>query len=151
MVQGRLLTAHPGGVHGDGGTPEVIPPFGRVSGQRLLAAPILKRRRRWYREEIGKKTSILGVSSVRVIYRRRGAVRGSTREPGAPWRGQPLGRATRAPGSLVVALWPHQGDFGRFRRADFLSDFSGTFGALLIVGKPEIEKQQKTGTGTKVH
>src|SRR3954468_19099693 len=80
------------------GLPEVVPPSGRVPGQRLLAAPILKRRRR-YREEIRKKTSILGVSSVREKYRRRGVARGSTREPGAPWRGQPLGRATRAPGS----------------------------------------------------
>src|SRR3954463_7253802 len=130
---------------------EVVPPFGRVPGQRLLAAPILKRRRRRYREEIGKKTSILGISSVRVIYRRRGAAKGSTREPGAPWRGQPLGSATRAPGSLVVALWPHPGVSERFRRADCLTDFSGIFGALLIVEKPEIEKQQKIGTGTKVH
>ena len=66
------------------GLPEVIPPSGRVPGQRLLAAPILKWRRRWYREEIGKKTLILGISSVGVIYRQRGATRGSTREPGAP-------------------------------------------------------------------
>src|SRR3954471_1516533 len=65
------------------GLPEVIPPSGRVPGQRLLAAPILKRRRR-YREEIGKKTSILGISSSGGKYRRWGAARGSTREPGAP-------------------------------------------------------------------
>src|SRR3954465_9500847 len=78
------------------GLPEVIPPSDRVPGQRLLAAPILKRRRQ-YREEIRKKTSILGVASAREIYRRRGATRGSTREAGAPWRGQPLGHATRAP------------------------------------------------------
>src|SRR3954463_12446031 len=63
------------------GLPEVISPSGRVLGQRLLAAPILKRRRR-YREEIGKKTSILGVSSLRSINRRRGVSRGSTRDPG---------------------------------------------------------------------
>src|SRR3954469_24830510 len=80
------------------GLSEVVPPSGRVPGQRLLAAPILKRRRR-YREEIGKRTSILGISSAGSKYRRRRAARGSTREPGAPWSGQPLGRATRAPGS----------------------------------------------------
>src|SRR4051812_12910159 len=58
------------------GLPEVIPPSGRVSGQRLLAATVLKRRRRWYREEIVNKTSILGVSSSGGIYRRKGATRG---------------------------------------------------------------------------
>src|SRR3954470_14749768 len=94
------------------GLPEVIPPSGRVPGQRLLAAPILKRRRR-YREEIGKKTCIFGVSSMGVIYRRRGAARGPTRGPGAPWRDQALGRATRVLGSLVVSLWPHPGYSGR--------------------------------------
>ena len=101
------------------GLPEVIPPSGRVSRQRLLAALILKHRRRRYREEIGKKTCILGISSAGGIYRRRGAARGATRGPGAPWRGQPLGRATRAPGSLVMDLWPNQGDSGRFPYADF--------------------------------
>src|SRR4051812_11560632 len=63
------------------GLPEVVPPSSRVPGQLLLAAPILKRRRRRYIEEIGKKTSILGVSSARAIYRRRGASRGSTKDP----------------------------------------------------------------------
>src|SRR4051812_8807430 len=62
------------------GLPEVIPPSGRVPGQCLLAATILKRWRRRYREEIGKKTCILGVSSTGVLYRRRGAAR----VPGAP-------------------------------------------------------------------
>src|SRR4051812_7010703 len=63
------------------GLPEVVPPSGRVPRQLLLAAPILKRRRRRYMEEMGKGTSILGVSSVRAKYRRRGAPRGSTRDP----------------------------------------------------------------------
>src|SRR3954468_19028968 len=66
------------------GLPEVVPPSGRVPEQRLLAAPILKRQRRRYREEISKRTSILGISSAGAIYRQRGAARGSTREPGAP-------------------------------------------------------------------
>src|SRR3954466_12287950 len=133
------------------GLPEVVPPSGRVLGQLLLAVPILKQRRRRYREEIGKRTLILGVSSLRAIYRRRGAARGSTREPAAPWRAITLGRATRAPGALVGPLLPSFGDPGRFICADFLYNFSGIFGALLIVGKPKIEKQQKTRTDTKVH
>ena len=40
-----------------------------------------------------------------------------------PQRGQTLGHARWPPGSLVVALWPHPGDSGRFPYADFLSDF----------------------------
>src|SRR3954469_14154014 len=124
-----------------GGLPEVVPPSGRVPGQRLLEAPILKRRQRRYREEIGKKTLILGISSVGGKYRRRGQLGGPPGCQAPPWRGQPLGRATRAPGSLVVALWPHPGESGRFRRDDFVSDFYGIFGALLIVEKPEIQKQ----------
>ena len=70
------------------GLSEVVPPSVRVPGQLLLAAPILKRQRRRYKEEIGNKRSILGVSSMRAKYRRRGAPRG----------------ATRVPGPLVVAL-----------------------------------------------
>ena len=68
-----------------------------------------------------------------------------------PWRALPLDRATRAPGALVGPLLPSFGDYERFLCADFLYNFSGIFGALLIVGKPEIQKQQKTGTGTEVH
>src|SRR3954462_5593519 len=60
------------------GVSEVVPPSGRVPGQLLLAAPILKRRRRWYREEIWNKISILGVSSAGAKYRLRGAPRGAT-------------------------------------------------------------------------
>ena len=58
------------------GLPEVIPPSGRVPGQRLLAAPILKRWRRRYREENGNSRSILGVSSEGTKYRPKGAPRG---------------------------------------------------------------------------
>ena len=51
-------------------------------------ASMLKRRRRRYREEMGKGTSILGVSSARDKYRRRGGTegvhQGSRRVPGAP-------------------------------------------------------------------
>ena len=39
------------------GLSEVVPPSGRVPGQLLLAAPILKWRQR-YREEFGNKNSI---------------------------------------------------------------------------------------------
>src|SRR3954464_14903221 len=86
------------------GLPEVVPPSGRVPGQLLLAAPIFKRRQQRYREEIGNKRSILGISSAGDKYRPRGH--------------PPPGRATRAPGPLVLALWSYFGDSGSFCDAD---------------------------------
>src|SRR3954470_18243867 len=67
------------------------------------------------------------------------------------WRGLGLGRARHPLGCLVVALLPCLGYFGSFRSADFLYNFSGIFGALLMAGKPEIQKQQKTTTGSWMH
>ena len=64
------------------GLPEGVPPSGRVPRQLLQAAPILKRRRRRYRGEFAKVRSILGVSTPRAKYRRRGVSRGPTRKPG---------------------------------------------------------------------
>src|SRR4051812_45538499 len=95
------------------GLPEVVPPSGRVPGQLLLAAPILKRRRRRYREEMGKRASILGVSSARAKLG-EGGHRGAPGIQKGPWRASPPGRATRAHGPLVVALWPHFGFSGSF-------------------------------------
>src|SRR3954471_4691726 len=86
---------------------EVIPPSGRVPGQRLLAAPILKQRRRRYREEIGKKTCILGISSAGVIYRQRGVPRKAIRGPSAPRRSPALGRVMRT-SLLMLHPHPHQ-------------------------------------------
>src|SRR4051812_42828629 len=65
--------------------PEVNPPFGRVPGQRLLAAPILKRRRRRNKEGIGKKASLPECFWTGGRYRRKGAARGPPGSPGAPW------------------------------------------------------------------
>src|ERR1044072_4413636 len=74
MVQGGLLTAHTGGIHGYGWSPGGGSPAVRVPEQLLQAAPILKRRRRRNREEFAKKGSVLGVSTPRGKYRRRGGV-----------------------------------------------------------------------------
>ena len=145
MVQGGLLTAHPGGVHGYGRSPGGVPPSGRVPEQLLQAAPILKRRRRRYRGEFAAKRSILGVSTPRAKYMRRGAPGGSTSQPGG-W-----GRATCPPGWLGVALLRFLDYSGSFRCANFLSDLFRIFGALLMAGKPKIKKQQKTATGNWVH
>src|SRR3954467_7431582 len=74
--------------------PEVNPPSGRVPGQGLLAAPILKRRRRQNREEIAKKGSAPRVFGARGKYRPKGARgvdQGVQAPHGAPW-GAPPGR-----------------------------------------------------------
>ena len=78
------------------GLPEVVPPSGRVPGQLLLAAPILKRRWRRYKEENGNKRSILGVSFVGAKYRPRGAPRGATRTPEG-FLARPRGDLCRGP------------------------------------------------------
>src|SRR3954471_15716024 len=64
------------------GLPKVVPPSGRVPGQLLLAAPILKWRRRRNREENGNSKSILGVSVTGGKYRPKGAPRGAKGLPG---------------------------------------------------------------------
>src|ERR1041385_6846424 len=132
---------------------EVVPPSGRVPGRGLLVLPILEARRRWNRGEIAKKGSRHGGFTSRGLYGRRGAARGPPGVQVAPWRGPTLGSAGRAPGALVGPLCPPPplGDSRSFFYADFLLDFSRIFGALLIWGKPEIERLKKTGTGTGVH
>src|SRR3954463_8916001 len=101
------------------GLPEGVPPFGRVPGQLLQAAPILKRRRR-YRGEFARKRLILGVSTPRGKYRRRGN-RGDPRgSQEGPWRGPRWGRTTCPPGFLVLAPLPSLDDSGSFCCADFL-------------------------------
>src|SRR4051812_24733110 len=85
------------------GLSEVVPPSGRVPGQLLLAAPILKQRRRRYREEFGNNRSILGVSSAGAKYRPKGAPRGATGQPGGQVA-RPRGGARHPPGALVGPL-----------------------------------------------
>src|SRR4051812_39646172 len=96
------------------GLPEGVPPSGRVPGQLLLAAPILKRRRRTYREENGNSISILGVSSAGTKYRPKGAPRGATRQPGGCPRALGWGHARDPSGVPVVALPSFLGDSGGF-------------------------------------
>src|SRR3954463_6063822 len=64
------------------GLPEGVSPSGRVPGQLLQAAPILKWWRRRNRELLAKKGSILGASTPRAKYRLRGVSRGPTRKSG---------------------------------------------------------------------
>src|SRR3954464_11621970 len=80
------------------GLPEGVSPSGRVPEQLLQAALMLKRRRRRNREGFAKKGSVLGVSTWRGKYRRRGEPRGPTRQSGGL-----LARPRVGP--LLVAWW----------------------------------------------
>ena len=131
--------------------PVVVLPSGRVPERVLLMLPILEALRRQNRGEIAKKGAGLEGFGTRGIYMRRGVARGGAGAPGAPWRSQGWGRARWPPGPPLAPLWPIFGSSRSFLYADFSYIFPGIFGALLIWGKPEIEKQQKTGTGTVVH
>ena len=66
-------------------------------------------------------------------------------------RGLGWGRARDPSGAVVVPLPSFLGVSGSFQDADFLYNFSGIYLTLLMAGKPEIQKQQKTGTGNWVH
>ena len=88
------------------GLPEGVPPSGRVPGQLLLAAPIMKRRRPRYREENGNSRSILGVFSSGAKYMRRGHREGPQGSQDAPRRGLGCGRARYPSGVPMVAPTP---------------------------------------------
>ena len=131
--------------------PVVVLPSGRVSGRVLLVLPILEARRRWNTDEIAKKGSVLEGFGTRVKYMPKGGISGGLGGPGAPPArpgGRPRPQGAWSPGGPPPALlWPH----GSFRNADFLYIFPGIFLAVYVMGKPEIQKQQKTETGTGVH
>ena len=122
------------------GLPEGVPPSSRVSGQLLLAAPILKRWWRWYREEKGNSRLLLGVSSACTKYRPKGAPRGAIGQPGGCPACPRGGRAKDPLGALVGPLPSFLGYSGSFRDADFLYNFFGIYWALLIPRKPKIQK-----------
>src|SRR3954470_16831618 len=86
------------------GLPEGVPPPGRVLEQHLQAAPILKRQRRRYRGEFAENRSILGVSTPRAKYRRRGCRGDPQGSQEAPWHGLGWGRARDPSRVPVVAL-----------------------------------------------
>src|ERR1041385_3215469 len=101
------------------GLPKGVASSGRVPDQLLQAAPILKRRRRRYRGEIMEKRFILGVSTPRAKYRRRGVSRGPTRKPGGLLAQPRVGPRQGPSWSLVVAPLSSFGYSGRFLDADF--------------------------------
>ena len=131
--------------------PVVILPSGRVPGRVLLVLPILEARRRQNRDEIAKEGSVLEGFGTRVKYMPKGGISGGLGGPGghlARPGGGPCHQAAWGPGGPPPAALRLR---GTFRNADFLYNFSGIFLAVFVTGKPEIQKQQKTETGTGVH
>src|SRR3954465_7181670 len=130
--------------------PVMILPSGRVPGRVLLALPILEARRRRNRDEIAKKGFYPEGFETCFKYRPKGGVGRFLGGPGAPparpWG--PRHQGASAPGGPPPALLRGP---GRFRNADFLYIFSGIFLTVFVMEKPEIQKQQKTETGTGVH
>src|SRR3954464_3125418 len=99
----------------------------------------------------GEKGSRLEGFGTCVKYRPRGEGRGNLGGPGAPPArpgGGPRHQGAWGPGGPPPALLRGP---GRFRNADFLYIFSGIFLAVFVMEKTEIQKQQKTETGTRVH
>src|SRR4051812_15074080 len=73
---------------------------------------------------------------------------GAQAPPPAQPGGGPRHQGAWSPGGPPPALLRGR---GRFRNADFLYIFSGIFLAVFVMEKPEIQKQQKTETGTGMH
>src|SRR6187399_1479170 len=139
MVQGGLLTTHPGSVHGGGEASGGGSPLRQGAGKSSPDAPDLESAAAVeQRRDREKGFCPRGFRDEWDIYAKGGSQRRS-RGPRRP------------PGPPLAPLWPIFGSSRSFLYADFSYIFPGIFGALLIWGKPEIEKQQKTGTGTVVH
>ena len=111
MVQGRLLTTHPGGVHGGGEAPGGDPPLRQGAGKSSPGAPDLGSGGGDGTEMRAlKRVPVSWVSGHDINICQRGAS-DEARGAQAPTRhGQEGGRATRAPGALVAPLRPY---FGR--------------------------------------
>ena len=150
MVQGRLLTTHPGGVHGGGEAPGGDPPLRQGAGKSSPGAPDLRSGGGGRTEmRSRKRVPVSRVSGHDINICQRGAsdeARGAQARPGAAQGGRHQG--AWGPGGPPPAVLRVPGSFWN---ADFLYNFSGIFLAVLVMGKPEIQKQPKTETGTGVH
>src|SRR6187401_74439 len=104
MVQGRLLTSHPGGVHGDGEAPGGDPPLRQGAGKSSPGAPDLGSGGGGGTEmRSRKRVPVSRVSGDALNICQRGASDEARGAQAPPRRGQG-GRTTRAPGALVGPL-----------------------------------------------
>src|SRR6187401_361280 len=128
MVQGRLLTSHPGGVHGGGEAPGGDPPLRQGAGKSSPGAPDLGSGGGGETEmRSRKRVPVSRVSGDALNICQRGGIGGASGGRGTPRRGP--GRARRqgawGPGAPPppAVLRAH----GSFWNADFLYNFSGFF------------------------
>src|SRR3954470_1608792 len=139
MVQGGLLTAHPGVVHGYGWSPGGGSSFRQGAGAASPGSPDLETAAAIQRG-VHESQIYIGGFHPRAKYRRRGHRGDPPGSQEASWRVLGWGRARDPPGLLVVALLRCFGVAGSFRCADFLYIFPGIFAALLMGGKPKIQE-----------
>src|SRR3954466_15113373 len=108
MVQGKLLTRHPGSIHGGEETPGGQPSLRQGAENRSSGGPDLGSAAAAEQGRDREKGSVPEGFTSRGIYRRRGAARGGTGAPGAPLarpRGWPRRVAAWAtPGSPLAPL-----------------------------------------------
>ena len=122
MVQGRLLTHHPGGVHGGGEAPGGDPPLRQGAGKSSPGAPDLGSAAAAEQRRDREKGSVLEGFGTRCKYMPKGVTRGGKGGPGAPPArpgGGPRGQAawspcgsprlyfgrTVAPGTLILYIF----------------------------------------------
>ena len=118
MVQGGLLTAHPGSIHGGGEAPEGQSSLRQGAGTWSPGSPNLEWRRQQNKGEIMKNGYVLEGFRRRGKYRPKGArgwPRVSRRPPGVATRGKRHQGAWTPGGPPLDLLWGS----GRFLRADF--------------------------------
>ena len=128
MVQGRLLTTHPGGVHGGGEAPGGDPPLRQGAGKSSPGAPDLGSGGGGGTEmRSRKRVPVSRVSGDALNICQRGASDGGFGGPRRP-PGAAQGGARRqgawSPGGPPPAVLRAQGSFWN---ADFLYNFSGFF------------------------
>src|SRR3954470_12757322 len=119
MVQDGLLTAHPGGVHGYGRSLGGGVSFWQGAGAASPGSPDLETTAAAEQRGFREKGSVLGVSTPRGKYRRRGEPRGPTRQSGgslARPRVGPRQQPSWLPGGGPPSFLD---DSGRFRHTDF--------------------------------
>src|ERR1041385_3241099 len=133
-----------GGSNVDGDESGGTSPSRQGAGTRILSPRNLMAMAAEIGIASGEKGSGIRVSSAGLKIGPKGAPGGPQGSQEGARRGLGWGRARDPSGVPVVALPSFLGDSGIFRDADFLYNFSGIFGALLMAGKPEIQKQQKT-------
>ena len=109
MVQGRLLTTHPGGVHGGGEAPDGDPPLRQGAGKSSPGAPDLGSGGGGTEMRLRKRVPVPRVSKDALNICQRGAPDGARGAQAPPRRGPGGG----APPGRLGPWWPPRLYFGR--------------------------------------